>query len=108
MFGPMNELKIRLSPESGMTAAWSWEITLKGKKVAGGTSSGSTPPRIGHGRHHPFRESWLGITQPMIVVRIFADASAMYPTANARKSKLLAYTVAVGNRLYNEAIKLGM
>ena len=41
MFGPMNELKIRLSPESGMTAAWRWEITLKGKKVAGGTSSGS-------------------------------------------------------------------
>jgi hypothetical protein len=41
MFGPMNELKIRLSPESGMTAVWRWEITLKGKKVAGGTSSGS-------------------------------------------------------------------
>ena len=41
MFGPMNELKIRLSPESGMTAAWRWEITLKGKKVAGGMSSGS-------------------------------------------------------------------
>jgi hypothetical protein len=41
MFGPMNELKIRLSPESGMTAAWRWEVTLKGKTVAGGMSSGS-------------------------------------------------------------------
>jgi hypothetical protein len=41
MFGPMSELKIRLSPEGGMTAAWNWEITLRGKKVAGGTSSGS-------------------------------------------------------------------
>jgi hypothetical protein len=41
MFELMNELKIRLSPEGGMTAAWNWEITLRGKKVAGGTSSGS-------------------------------------------------------------------
>jgi hypothetical protein len=41
MLGHMNELKIRLSPESGMTAAWRWEITLKGKKVAGGMSPGS-------------------------------------------------------------------
>jgi hypothetical protein len=29
----------------------------------------------------------------MIIIRLFADASGMYPTANARKSKLLAYCV---------------
>jgi len=44
----------------------------------------------------------------MIIIRLFVDASGMYPTANARKSKLLAYTFAIGNRLYNEAIKLGI